>query len=139
LEKEENDASGISKHLRTLATGAYDVLGERNAPDQLQERTNTMTATRVRDDVIVVIKRVQADGEESLIARMLSSPERREEPHNHAVPVLDYFVDKKNPTQAFLIMPLFRPFDSPPFDTVDEALDFVRQILEVCYVHHRSP
>jgi serine/threonine protein kinase len=103
------------------------------------QKSRILDATRVKDNVAVVIKRVQADDDESLITRMLSSPERRKDPHNHAVPVLDYFVDDDNPSQAFLVMPLLRPFDSPPFDTVNEALDFVRQILEVCCIHHRIP
>jgi serine/threonine protein kinase len=59
---------------------------------------------------------------------MLSSPERRKDPHNHAVPILDHFTKG---TVAFLVMPLLRLFNDPPFSTVNEVVDFFRQMLQV--------
>jgi hypothetical protein len=50
------------------------------------------------------------------------------DPHNHAVPVLDYFTKDDD---GFLVMPLLRKFDDPPFGTVEEVVDFVRQMLQV--------
>ncbi len=57
------------------------------------------------------------------------TPERRSNPRNHAVPLLDSLVGDK--TYDFLIMPLLREFNDPPFVYVEEVVDFVRQTLEV--------
>jgi serine/threonine protein kinase len=62
------------------------------------------------------------------LRKCLSSPARREDPHNYAVPILDCFTKGE---YAFLVMPLLRPFDDPPFATVAEVVDFVRQMLQV--------
>ena len=72
---------------------------------------------------------------------MLSTPERLADPHNHAAPILDYFEDDGETQDAFVVMPLLRYFDDPPFTTVNEPIDFVRQILEVRMLrsHTQSP
>ena len=62
---------------------------------------------------------------------MLSTPERLRDPMNHAVPILDYFIDDENLSQAFMVMPLLRDCNSPPFFFVEEVIDFVQQSLEV--------
>lgn len=80
-----------------------------------------------------MIKRVKPTSEEVVISLMFSSPERRNDPHNHAVPVLDYFVEDCESPEAFLVTPLLRPCDDPPFTTVKEVIDFVRQMLEACH------
>jgi hypothetical protein len=30
-----------------------------------------------------------------------------------------------------IVMPLLRPFDDPPFDTIGEVVDFITQVAEV--------
>ena len=92
-----------------------------------------MDATRVKDDVRVIIKLVEAGSDEVAITRMLSSTERRKDPHNHAVPILDYFVEGGDSQDAFLVMPLLRPFDDPAFSTVSEVIDLFRQLLQVSF------
>ena len=77
------------------------------------------------------MKRVEASSDEVAICRMLSSPERRKDHHNHAVPILDYFAEGGESPYAFLVMPLLRSFDDPPFSNVSEVIDFIRQMLQV--------
>ena len=90
-----------------------------------------MDATRSEDRRIVVIKRIDVGTQEGTICHFLSTPERRSDPRNHAVPLLDYFVDDHDEQFAFIFMPLLRRFDDPPFTSVDEVTDFVHQALEV--------
>lgn len=68
---------------------------------------------------------------ETSIASYLYSEALRDDPRNHCVPILDNFEDEMETDTEFIVMPLLQNFDSPPFDTVLEAFDFVRQMLEV--------
>ena len=105
----------------------------------LSQRKTTMDVTRLSDNTTLLIKHVKAGSDEVAIAQMLSSPERLADPRNHAVPLLDSFVDDSNPEDAFLVMPLLRIFDDPPFNTVGEVLDFIQQMLEVLQFRLSSP
>ena len=69
--------------------------------------------------------------EEIEISQMLSSNGRLEDPMNHCVPIYDFIQGSPNDTYDFLVMPLLREFDDPPFYAVEEVVDFVRQTLEV--------
>jgi acyl-CoA thioesterase len=88
-------------------------------------------AKRTKDGISVMIKRVEADSEELAISLMLSSPQLSKDPHNHAVQILDHFGEGDGSNEAFMVMPLLRPFNDPPFSTVGEVVDFVRQMLQV--------
>ena len=90
-----------------------------------------MDATRMSDGTMVYIKRVKTGDDESRIATMLWSEDLRRNPWNHSVPVLDLFQDDDDPSISYLIMPFLRLIDRPPFDLVEEVVDFVDQILEV--------
>ena len=74
------------------------------------------------------IKEVRTGDPESSIALMLSAID---DPMNHSVPILDTFEDSVNESISYLVMPFLRLTDSPPFDVVEDVLDFVDQILEV--------
>lgn len=65
------------------------------------------------------------------IALSLSLGEYSDDPRNHCVPILDVFSDHANPKYTYLVMPLLRHVDNPSFDFVDDAVDFLDQILEV--------
>ena len=54
-----------------------------------------------------------------------------DDPANHSVPILDTFKDSVNKSISYLVMPFLRLTDDPPFDIVEDVLDFVDQILEV--------
>lgn len=63
-----------------------------------------------------------------------SAPERANVAENHCVPVYDCFQDEVDDEAEFLVMPVLRPFNNPPFETVGEVLDFFQQTLEVRFV-----
>ena len=58
-----------------------------------------------------------------------------DDPANHSVPILDTFGDPVDKTISYLVMPFLRLTDNPPFEVVDEVLDFADQILEVRLGH----
>ncbi|OCB91923.1 hypothetical protein A7U60_g791 [Sanghuangporus baumii] len=94
-------------------------------------------ATRIPDGKKVVIKSVQRDSTETSIGTFLSSPDLAKDPRNHCVPILDVIRDESAPNSEFLILPLLRPFNIPPFFSVDEMLDFVKQTLEgLAFMHN---
>jgi serine/threonine protein kinase len=71
---------------------------------------------------------MRTNDEESRIALMLSS---FRDQANHAVPILDTFVDATDETISYLVMPFLRLVDDPAFESIREILDFADQILEV--------
>lgn len=81
------------------------------------------------DGKLVYIKEVETGDQESRLASMLAT---LDDPANHSVPILDTFVDFKDESVSYIVMPFLRLSDSPPFDTVWEVADFVDQLLEVC-------
>ncbi|OCB91920.1 hypothetical protein A7U60_g788 [Sanghuangporus baumii] len=87
-------------------------------------------AIRISDGMKVVIKAVRRDSTETSIGIFLSSPDLAKDPRNHCVPILDVIRDESAPNLEFLVMPLLRPFNKPPFFSVDEMLDFMKQVLE---------
>lgn len=91
-----------------------------------------MDVKRKSDGLLVCIKHVPGNTDEVAIARYFSDPERRSDPRNHCVPVLDYFtatVDGQE--EHYIVMPLLREFGDPFFYVVSEIVDFMRQALEV--------
>lgn len=77
------------------------------------------------------IKRVGRNDEESRIAQMLSTKELRADPRNHCVPIIEVIEDPNDDSISYVVMPLLRNADSPPFQYVKEIVDFVDQVLEV--------
>ena len=94
--------------------------------DQL--RPLLVDATRISDGKLVYIKEVQTGDLESRIALTLSA---LDDPANHSVPILDTFVDHVDESVSYIVMPFLRSFDNPPFEIVEEVLDFADQVLEV--------
>lgn len=80
------------------------------------------------DGKLVYIKQVETNDEESRIALLLDS---YGDVDNHAVPILDTFVDARDETISYLVMPFLRLLDDPPFESIGEILDFADQVLEV--------
>ncbi|KAH7890279.1 kinase-like domain-containing protein [Phlebopus sp. FC_14] len=76
---------------------------------------------------------------EAEIAQFLSLPAMLSDSHNHTVPVLDCFAGEKGPEIRYLVMPLLRPFNQPPFTTIKECVDFVDQTLEgLVFMHQHN-
>lgn len=87
----------------------------------------TVDATRLSDRATVVIKRVRK-GTSEYQSRNFFLPSLS---RNHRVPILETFCDESEPAIKFLVMPILRKFNSPPFYVVSEVVDFIRQTLEV--------
>ena len=68
---------------------------------------------------------------ETSIGRFLTSPELLRDPTNHCVPILDSFPDELSNEISFIVMPMLRRFNDPPFDSVDEVVSFAEQCMEV--------
>jgi len=91
------------------------------------------------DGKLVLIKKVGRDGGESRIAQMLNTPELREDPRNHCVPIIEMIDDPDNDSVSYMVMPLLRNADNPPFQYVKEMIDFVDQVLEgLVFLHEKG-
>lgn len=88
-------------------------------------------ATRISDGTLVYIKRVATDSDELKIALMFSSQECRLDDKNYCVPIIDHFQDMGDIKFSYIVMPFLRPVDDPPFEIVEDVVNFVDQILEV--------
>ena len=89
-----------------------------------------MDARRISDDKLVLIKQVVTGCQEEKIACFLSSPEMLQDPRNHCVPILDV-VEDEDPTYSFMVMPFLRYVDDPPFERVQDVVQFCDEIFEV--------
>lgn len=89
-------------------------------------------ATRIHDGKLVYIRRVKTEDKGARIAIMLSSNSLRYDQRNHCVPILDVFPDDYVPSVSYIVMPFLRPFNELPFEHVNEVVDIVDQLLEVC-------
>jgi len=83
------------------------------------------------DGRVVCIKPVPRNGEETRIAKMLSTAEFRADPRNHCVPIIEVIEDPEDDSKSYMVMPFLRAADDPQFQHVKEIIDFVDQILEV--------
>ncbi|KAF9226736.1 hypothetical protein BS17DRAFT_696424 [Gyrodon lividus] len=108
--------------------------GPHGHPDHIQQIAHDALDAVRKDDggTKVFIKKVDVrlHPNEVDIARYLSSPEARKDDRNHCVTVLEVFRDQMDEQVWFIVMPLLRPFNEPPFDTVDEVVHFVDQSIE---------
>ncbi|KAI0298946.1 hypothetical protein BC826DRAFT_906857 [Russula brevipes] len=101
----------------------------------------TMDATRVRDNLQVILKRaLPADGpHELIINQQFSSPELAAMPHNHCAPLLDVVELQHAGSQKLMVFPLLRPFNQPKMQTFGEFVDFFTQICEgLQFMHERN-
>lgn len=99
---------------------------------QLQFRPNLIDATRISDGRLVYIKRVHTSTNEIDIASVFSDEGLKNNPTNHGVPVLDTFRDDDDVSISYLVMPFLRLMDSPGFTHVNDVVEFVDQVMEVC-------
>lgn len=78
-----------------------------------------------------MMKEVGSGSKEAQISSYLSSDDIKNEPRNHAVPLLDVLQDVVKPDTVLLVFPLLRHITDPAIASVSEALDLVDQTLEV--------
>ncbi|KAG2014286.1 other/AgaK1 protein kinase [Coprinopsis cinerea AmutBmut pab1-1] len=89
-------------------------------------------AIRLADDRHVVLKRINRAKypEEVTILKHFSEETLASKPENHCVPVLAVLNPPDDPDYDILVLPILRDYDDPHFDTIGEAVDYIRQILE---------
>lgn len=89
-----------------------------------------MDATRISDNSLVSMKRVDNPLENEINAHLSTEP-FVSHPHNHCVPVYEVLEIPDLQDEVIVVMPLLRPFNEPQFKSVGEAVEFFRQIFEV--------
>lgn len=90
-----------------------------------------MDAKRLCDGQVVVLKRVRKGSTEESIGRFLGSEELRDDPRNHAAPLVDVYSIEGDYLSVYLVFPLLRDIQEPPLASISECVDFVEQTLEV--------
>lgn len=68
------------------------------------------------------------------ITRYFSTEPIASHPRNHSVPLYEVLDVPGDDESVILVLPLLRPYDNPPMNSVGEAVEFLRQIFEVCLV-----
>ncbi|THH04862.1 hypothetical protein EW146_g10061 [Bondarzewia mesenterica] len=97
---------------------------------------DVIDAVCLEDSSVVSIKIIRNNTSEIDIGRYLSTSSLITHPMNHCVPIFDSFNNPDEPNTSYIVMPYLRPFDDPPFGSVGEVVDFVRQTLEgLCFIH----
>jgi hypothetical protein len=93
---------------------------------------SVLDATRISDGEFVVLKAVRRNDHpfEVEVARYLTSEPLRSDPMNHSVPILDVLAIP-DARRDIIVMPLLRPYSDPPFETLGEVVECVRQLFEV--------
>lgn len=65
------------------------------------------------------------------ISRLFSTEPYASHPRNHCVPVYEVLTVPDEENTVLLVIPLLRPYDSPAFRTLGEAVEFFAQTFEV--------
>lgn len=93
-----------------------------------------MDGTRISTGEMVAMKRIKTTVHtyEAEIGEYFSRVDIATDPRNHCIPIYDVLTVPDKSHEIILVMPLFRPFENPPFRTVGEVVDFLTQIFEVC-------
>ncbi|TEB23480.1 other/AgaK1 protein kinase [Coprinellus micaceus] len=99
---------------------------------QVLPNARVIDATRTKDQTPVILKLVESaqSPEEVDILGYFSQAPISSDPRNHICPLLDILRRPEDEGQTIVVLPVLRPYDNPDFDTIGEALDFLRQILE---------
>lgn len=95
--------------------------------------STVIDAVQVSTGRHVVLKRIskRAHPDEIRILKYFSDTELSKDSRNHCPPLIATLAHPSDKDIDIYVMPLLRQYDDPPFDTVGEAVDFLRQVLEV--------
>jgi hypothetical protein len=128
-------ADGVPLHVSSMyvCTTIYDDLKQRG--------TVICDGTRMSDGTYVALKILKPSIHpyEIDIGTFFSSDSLAHNPRNHCVPILEVLKVPDDDDMVIIVMPLLRYWDSPPFETVGEVVEFLGQLLEVhlptsCYL-----
>lgn len=93
-----------------------------------------LDARRASDGSFVFLKKISHSVHpyEIDISIYFSTEPRASDPRNHCVPIYEVLDVPDESDVKVLVMPLLRKFDDPRLETVGEAVEFFRQVFEVC-------
>lgn len=91
-----------------------------------------MDAIRKSDNTLVFLKKdlPNRHSPEVSIGQYFSTNPVASDPRNHCIPFYDV-LDLPEGGGKVMVMPFYRPWDNPRFETVGEAVAFFGQIFEV--------
>lgn len=114
---------------------------EFDAEDRMPIRhPSLLDATRTSDGRFVMLKRVDATRhphEVELTTKLCSAP-LSSDPRNHCVRVFEVLQDPEDANIQILVLPLLRDYANPRFDTVGEAVDCFRQVIQCLLFLHEN-
>jgi hypothetical protein len=107
-----------------------------NRSDLKHQCVSILDAIRMKTGELVALKRVYhfENSQEFKIGNFFSEDSLASDPQNHCVPIQEIM---EVPTHLYngislIVMPFLRRPDDPPFLTIGEAVEFFRQVFEVC-------
>ncbi|KAL1713745.1 hypothetical protein EV715DRAFT_295791 [Schizophyllum commune] len=101
------------------------------------DNPNVLDAIKLPHGEPVMLKRVNKRySKEVEISAMLSSPPMSKDSRNHCVPIYDILEVPDDEDTQIMVLPLLRRYNAPPFDTVGEFIDCLRQVLECVQFLH---
>jgi len=111
-----------SPHFRRMLT--------RDDPCQ---QIRVLDATRIADGSFVKLKKIEPSqyADEVDIGRMFSSEPIASDSRNHCIPIYEVLRVPDDDDLVLLVMPMLHAYDTIPFVTIGEAVEFIRQIFEV--------
>ena len=97
------------------------------------QRSQLLDATRMVDDEIVMLKRIDRNVHpyEVDIGLYFSSEPLASHPKNHCIPIYEVLEIPNTHNEVILVMPCLREFDEPRMKSIGEAVEFFRQVFEV--------
>lgn len=103
--------------------------------DQYFQHPSVLDAERLSNGELLGLKRVKKSLHpyEAQIAQFFCSGSVAADSANHCVPIYDVLQVPDDDDVIILVMPLLREHYSPAFDTIGEAIEFFRQIFQVCW------
>ncbi|KAI0790923.1 kinase-like domain-containing protein [Abortiporus biennis] len=100
-----------------------------------------MDATRIADGRIVVLKHVIPELnplEIDTTHELTIGDDVDTDSRNHCIPLFDQ-LSIPDSDEVIMVFPLLRHYDDPPFETIGEFVEFVRQVIEgVQFMHERN-
>ncbi|KAG2014288.1 other/AgaK1 protein kinase [Coprinopsis cinerea AmutBmut pab1-1] len=93
---------------------------------------NLNDAIQISQDRHVVLKRISRSRapEEVSILDYFSKEPWASQLENHCVPLVEVLRPPGDPDHDVVVLPVLRQYDNPEFETIGEAIDFIRQVLE---------